>query len=68
MKHGEKILVYQIDQGKCQRCKTCISRFGCPAIYFGKDESILIDEQQCNGCGNCATICPFEAIHVKGEK
>jgi len=68
IKRGEKILIYQINQGKCQRCKTCIGRFGCPAIYFGKDESILIDEQQCNGCGNCATICPFEAIHVKEEK
>lgn len=67
IKRGEKILVYQIDQGKCQRCKTCIGKFGCPAIYFGENGSILIDEQQCNGCGNCAIICPFGAIY-KGEK
>ena len=65
IKRGEKILIYQIDQEICQRCKICIGKFGCPAIYFGKDESICIDEQQCNGCGNCSTICPFGAIYVK---
>jgi len=67
-KRGEKLKVYEIDQEKCKQCKTCIGRFGCPAIYYDEDESIHIDVQQCNGCGNCATICPFEAIHVKEEK
>jgi len=67
-KRGEKVPVYTIDQEKCSKCKICIGKFGCPAIYYGKDESILIDKQQCNGCGNCATICPFDAIHVKEEK
>jgi indolepyruvate ferredoxin oxidoreductase alpha subunit len=65
---GEKIPIYQIDQEKCQKCKTCIGRFGCPAIYFGEDGSVMIDEIQCNGCGNCADICPFEAIYVKEGK
>lgn len=64
-KRGEKIKIYQIDQEKCQQCKTCIGRFGCPAIYYEEDGSIHIDAQQCNGCGNCATVCPFEAIYVK---
>jgi indolepyruvate ferredoxin oxidoreductase alpha subunit len=67
-KRGEKIPIYQIDQEKCQRCKTCIGRFGCPALYFGKDGSVFIDESQCNGCGNCADICPFGAIYIKEEK
>ena len=67
-KQGEKIPVYQINQDECRKCKTCISRFGCPAIYFGDDGSVLIDEQQCNGCGNCATVCPFGAIHIKEER
>jgi indolepyruvate ferredoxin oxidoreductase alpha subunit len=67
-KRGEKIPIYQIDQEKCQRCKTCIGHFGCPALYFGKDGSVLIDESQCNGCGNCADICPFDAIYIKEEK
>jgi len=67
-KRGEKIPVYTVDQDKCKKCKLCISKFGCPAIYYGENDEILIDEQQCNGCGNCATICPFNAIHVKEEK
>ena len=67
-RRGEKILVYEIDQEKCRRCKTCIGRFGCPALYYGDDDSVNIDIQQCNGCGHCALVCPFEAIHKKGGK
>ena len=64
-KRNEKVLKYQIDQDKCKKCKTCIGKFGCPAIYYEEDESIHIDINQCNGCGNCATICPFGAIYEK---
>jgi indolepyruvate ferredoxin oxidoreductase alpha subunit len=64
---NEIINSYQIDQEKCKKCKTCIGKFGCPAIYFEKDESIHIDISQCNGCGNCATICPFNAIFKEGN-
>jgi len=67
-KQGEEIPVYTVDQEKCKQCKLCISKFGCPAIYYGEKGEILIDEQQCNGCGNCATICPFDAIVVKEEE
>jgi len=66
-RRGGKIPVYEIDQEKCKRCKICIGQFGCPAIYYEEDGSIHIDLQQCNGCGNCATICPFDAIHIKED-
>ena len=66
-KRGEKIYTYEINQNECKQCKTCIGRFGCPAIYFAQDSSIHIDIQQCNGCGNCATVCPFGAIHRKED-
>ena len=62
---GEDIFIYEIDQEKCKKCKICISQFGCPSFYYGEDETIFIDSQQCNGCGNCATICPFDAIYPK---
>ena len=65
IKRGEDIFIYEINQEKCKKCKICIAQFGCPAFYYGKDESIFIDIQQCNGCGNCATICPFDAIAPK---
>jgi len=67
-KAGIQIPFFTIDQEKCKRCKTCISRFGCPAFYFGEDGMVLIDEQQCNGCGNCVQVCPFGAIHEKEDK
>jgi indolepyruvate ferredoxin oxidoreductase alpha subunit len=65
---GEKIFVYEIDQDACKKCKICISRFSCPSFYYGEDDVILIDSHQCNGCGNCADICPFEAISPKEAK
>jgi indolepyruvate ferredoxin oxidoreductase alpha subunit len=64
-KKGETIKIYEIDQDKCKQCKICIGQFGCPAIYYKEDESIHIDAQQCNGCGN---FCPFDAIQIKEEK
>jgi indolepyruvate ferredoxin oxidoreductase alpha subunit len=67
-KRGEKIFVYEIDQETCRQCKICISRFSCPSFYYGEDDTIFIDSQQCNGCGNCADICPFEAISPKEAK
>lgn len=27
-----------------------------------------IDQEKCTGCGNCADICPVEAITVENEK
>ncbi|MCX6665701.1 MAG: indolepyruvate ferredoxin oxidoreductase subunit alpha [Euryarchaeota archaeon] len=67
-KAGENIAIYEIDQSKCKQCKTCIGRFGCPALYFADDKSIHIDVTQCNGCGICTQICPFSAISKKGGK
>lgn len=62
---GQTPLLYAIDQDKCQKCKTCIERFGCPAIYYDNEGNVLIDETQCNSCGNCVDICPFGAIGIK---
>jgi indolepyruvate ferredoxin oxidoreductase alpha subunit len=68
IKQGTKIPVYTIDQEKCTQCKLCISKFSCPAFYYGEDDRVFIDEQQCNGCGNCANVCGFKAIHPKEDK
>jgi indolepyruvate ferredoxin oxidoreductase alpha subunit len=64
---GEDILTYQINQTICRRCKTCIGRFGCPALFFAEDGSVHIDAAQCNGCGNCVQVCPFGAISAEGS-
>jgi len=64
-KAKEDIQLYHINQEICKRCKTCIGRFGCPALYFAEDGSVHIDAAQCNGCGNCMQVCPFGAISAE---
>jgi len=44
----------------CKKCKQCM-KLGCPAISV-KNDSIIIDQSQCNGCGLCINVCPFKAI------
>ncbi len=45
---------------KCRKCKVCM-KLGCPAITE-KDGAVFIDATQCNGCGLCMNVCPFDAI------
>ncbi len=45
---------------KCKNCKMCM-KLGCPAITL-KDDKVVIDITQCNGCGLCINVCPFGAI------
>ena len=45
---------------KCKNCKMCM-KLGCPAISV-KDNKVVIDATQCNGCGLCINVCPFGAI------
>ena len=44
----------------CRNCRQCM-KLGCPAISI-KDGKVCIDENQCNGCGLCINVCPFDAI------
>ncbi len=44
----------------CKNCKMCM-KLGCPAISV-KDNKVVIDTTQCNGCGLCVNVCPFGAI------
>ena len=49
----------------CKKCKMCL-KLGCPAISFD-GENIKIDTTQCNGCGLCVNLCPFNAIKKEEE-
>jgi indolepyruvate ferredoxin oxidoreductase alpha subunit len=48
-------------EGKCTRCKVCITTTGCPAISLG-EKRIAIDGTQCNGCGLCVQTCRQGAL------
>jgi len=52
---------YQVDSDACKKCGMCMKP-GCPAITKADDQSIVIDDTMCNGCGLCETLCKFNAI------
>ncbi|AFM40523.1 indolepyruvate ferredoxin oxidoreductase, alpha subunit [Desulfosporosinus acidiphilus SJ4] len=54
-----------IDTEKCKNCKACL-KTGCVAIAV-KDDKMVIDEVQCNGCTVCQQVCKFDAIVKVGE-
>jgi indolepyruvate ferredoxin oxidoreductase alpha subunit len=77
----KKPVTYFTNQVNCVGCMSCI-RLGCPAISwtaFGEGEAekrgykkkqrgiSKIDEILCNDCGQCASLCKFNAI-TRGEE
>ena len=55
----------EINSEKCKKCKKCM-KLGCPAISV-TDGAVKIDLTQCNGCGLCINVCPFDAIEKKED-
>ena len=62
-----------LDVQRCTGCKKCITEIGCPGIGFdidargpksGERGQAFIDAGQCNGCGLCTQVCPFDCISV----
>ncbi|MDP8229354.1 MAG: FAD-dependent oxidoreductase, partial [Candidatus Electryoneaceae bacterium] len=47
---------------ECGKCNHCIDNFGCPALVRVGDK-VMIDEFQCNSCGQCIDVCLNNAIH-----
>ena len=63
----------ELDAQRCTGCKKCITEIGCPGIGFNADArgpksgergQAFIDAGQCNGCGLCTQVCPFDCISV----
>ncbi len=61
--------VYEINQDKCTQCGLCSDWLACAAIFKKVDEGgkerVYINDALCDGCGVCATVCPFNAIEKK---
>lgn len=49
----------------CKNCGSCL-KVGCQAIER-KGDHVEINSAMCVGCGMCAQVCPFGAIHRGGE-
>ena len=53
-----------IGTDECERCMTvCLEK----AINKGDGGELHIDRRDCDGCGDCAYVCPSRAIEVSGE-
>ncbi|CAG35993.1 probable indolepyruvate ferredoxin oxidoreductase, alpha subunit [Desulfotalea psychrophila LSv54] len=78
---SRKTVSYFTNLDNCVGCMACV-RLGCPAIswepfaegeaeergYPAKQKGIArIAEVQCNDCGQCASLCKFDAI-TRGEE
>ncbi|MDA3831803.1 MAG: indolepyruvate ferredoxin oxidoreductase subunit alpha [Spirochaetales bacterium] len=72
----KKTTPYTLAVDDCTGCQACV-RLGCPAINWqaitpdeakslGKKEKqkgyTTISPEMCNGCGQCASVCKFDAI------
>ena len=60
---------YQIDTAACIGCETCAGECFNRAIAKAPDGwGMVIYQNLCEGCGNCADICPADAIKLHEEK
>jgi indolepyruvate ferredoxin oxidoreductase alpha subunit len=69
IKRRERIQITpnQVDEEICRSIYACIRDFYCPAIEVdtSSQKSIILNDL-CNGCMNCAKLCPVNAIHTTG--
>ena len=61
-----EVPVYYVNEDQCTGSKTCVTEFGCPAIFIKENDKACIDGELCVGCGVCVDVCPSYAFR-KGE-
>ena len=48
----------------CDRCLSiCLEQ----ALGIGDDGRVVVDRSRCDGCGDCAYVCPSRALEVSGH-
>ena len=50
----------KVDKGKCTNCNLCVNHCKLDIHHVG--------DQECISCGECANVCPTQAIKWKGPK
>jgi indolepyruvate ferredoxin oxidoreductase alpha subunit len=57
------IIPNKVSEEECKTIYACIRDFYCPAIQVDMEtRQANIQKNLCNGCGNCARLCPRTAI------
>jgi formate hydrogenlyase subunit 6/NADH:ubiquinone oxidoreductase subunit I len=69
IEHGIKVVdpsrfAAQVDRDLCTACETCLERCFFGAISVEAEETALVDQAKCLGCGLCQVSCPSEAISM----
>lgn len=59
------LLTYTVDISKCTGCTICARKCPSNAIDGGKKEVHFIRQEDCIRCGECLTVCNFDAIVVE---
>jgi indolepyruvate ferredoxin oxidoreductase alpha subunit len=61
------IVPNKVDTEECKTIYACIRDFYCPAIQVEtSSRQAAIQQDLCNGCGNCGRLCPRTAISSVG--
>jgi NADH:ubiquinone oxidoreductase subunit F (NADH-binding)/(2Fe-2S) ferredoxin/NAD-dependent dihydropyrimidine dehydrogenase PreA subunit len=52
------LIVYDIDQEKCQACGACLRNCPVGAVHKSEDKVFTLVQEKCIKCGACFTACP----------
>ncbi len=58
-------VVSVVDPEKCATCLTCVRECVYNAPFVNANGKAEIESVKCQGCGNCASACPGQAIQLK---
>ncbi len=64
-KQCKPLLTYTITAEACKGCTLCSKKCPAQAIQGEVKKVHQIDQQKCVKCGNCVTVCKFNAIAVE---
>ena len=64
-KQCKSLLTYFIVPDRCKGCGLCARKCPSRAISGDKKQPHVIDQTICIKCGNCASVCRFNAVKVE---